>query len=158
MANWILFGILLVQVCGYFLQNPGCITLTHPLRYILHCIRKGPPHSQVDGLCAALAWDYSDGGTHTRHNPTSHHSIYQPRCNQWNWNKMDFHPTVDRTEYVHIWSCWLRAPTDQVGLVLYQLIVASITQGFYCYRVGVLTRSKCAVAVIGMVRIIRKYH
>lgn len=45
--------------------------------------------------------------------------------------------------------------------VLYQLVVASINQGFYCYRVGVLTKSKCAVVLISMVggncHIIQKY-
>ena len=35
---------------------------------------------------------------------------------------------------------------------MYRPAVAFITQGFYCYRVFVLTRSKCAVTVISMVR------
>ncbi|KJA27684.1 hypothetical protein HYPSUDRAFT_868624 [Hypholoma sublateritium FD-334 SS-4] len=38
---------------------------------------------------------------------------------------------------------WLSIPL-LIGLI------ASITQGFYCYRVGVLTRSKCAVVLISM--------
>ncbi len=36
--------------------------------------------------------------------------------------------------------------------IMYQPAVAFITQGFYCHRVSVLTRSKYAVTVISMVR------
>ena len=45
----------------------------------------------------------------------------------------------------------LKCPLTQSAL-LYRFIVAAITQGFYCSRVYSLTRSKCAAALIGMVR------
>ncbi|KJA27657.1 hypothetical protein HYPSUDRAFT_1094995 [Hypholoma sublateritium FD-334 SS-4] len=44
-----------------------------------------------------------------------------------------------------IGTLWLSVPLI-IGLI------ASITQGFYCYRVAVLTRSKCAVTLISTVR------
>ncbi|KJA27640.1 hypothetical protein HYPSUDRAFT_130586, partial [Hypholoma sublateritium FD-334 SS-4] len=39
-----------------------------------------------------------------------------------------------------------------ISIALMTGLIASITQGFYCYRVGVLTRSRYAVAVISLVR------
>ena len=45
----------------------------------------------------------------------------------------------------------LKCPLAQSAL-LYHFIVAAITQGFYCYRFYILTQSKCAVVLIGMVR------
>lgn len=71
---------------------------------------------------------------------------------------MVIHPTFNWPEYVHAQWCRLEALADQVGPVLYQLLVASITQGVYCFRVGALTQSKCAVALISMVSIIYFYH
>ena len=66
---------------------------------------------------------------------------------------MVIHHIDDRPQYVDIYSCQILVSTDQVGPVMYQrhLIVAFITQGFYCYRIAVLTQSKCAVALISVV-------
>ena len=67
---------------------------------------------------------------------------------------MDIHPADDRPEYVHA-LCRIQAPTDWHGVdraPSHLLTVSSVTQWFYCYRVGVLTRSKLAVALVGVVR------
>ena len=67
----------------------------------------------------------------------------------------------------HSWSAWVSTCkprcqhlvlADQVGPVTCSFLVASITQGFYCFRVGILTRSKCAVALISLVREIGQIH
>ena len=67
----------------------------------------------------------------------------------------------------HSWLAWVSTCkprcqhlvlADQVGPVTCSFLVASITQGFYCFRVGILTRSKCAVAFISLVREIGQIH
>ena len=157
MVNWILFGILLVQVCAYFLKkiNLDIIDLTCPPRPVLRYLLKRPPYHSVNYLCSAPAWGYSDDNTRLWYNPTFHRSVFPwVQCTQWDWSVMDISPINGRPEYVHalFYIYWCSAPANKDGFTLFQLVVASITQGFYCYRVWLLTRSKCAAALISMVR------
>ncbi len=68
---------------------------------------------------------------------------------------MDIHWTYDWPKYVHAWlhSLYI-ASTKNNDPVAFQFIVAFITQGFYNYRLGVLTQSKYAVVLIALVRTI----
>lgn len=131
-------------------NNPSHIGLTNPLRFILRRFSKGHSYSQVDCFCAAPSWDCSDSGSDSRHNSRLNHWIRQPQC-VWCRDSVVLDPTDNRPEYVYACLCQNHEPPDQVGAP-YQLAVACITQGFYCYRVGVLTRSIYAVTVISMVR------
>ncbi|KJA27658.1 hypothetical protein HYPSUDRAFT_34777 [Hypholoma sublateritium FD-334 SS-4] len=112
MANWILYGILLVQVYLYY-------TAFAKDRRILKFI-----------VFVQLLLE-------TTQTVTLAHDIIQHFTIAY---------TIGPSVLDEIGTLWLSIPL-MIGLI------ASITQGFYCYRVGVLTQSKYAVALISMLSV-----
>ena len=120
-------------------------------RPILRCIPRGSPRAQVDRLGSGPARDYPNSGTYTWRDLALYRRVYRPRCTWRNCNTVDIYSYDGRPEYVYYISWFLRILADSVGH--WHLVVASMSQGFYCYRVAALTKSKYAVAAISFVRV-----
>ncbi|KJA27651.1 hypothetical protein HYPSUDRAFT_867045 [Hypholoma sublateritium FD-334 SS-4] len=108
MANWILFGILSVQIYLYYVAFPKDYRVIKVI------------------VSAQLLLETIQTATFS-HDVIHHFTIVYTRPNA----------------IYDVGTLWISIPL-MIGLI------AFITQSFYCYRVGVLTRSKCAVALINM--------
>ncbi|KJA27692.1 hypothetical protein HYPSUDRAFT_34813 [Hypholoma sublateritium FD-334 SS-4] len=108
MANWILFGVLVVQFYLYYISFPKDYRAVKLV------------------VCAQLLLETTQTVMFTR-------DIVQHFTQAY----------TDPAGLNEVGTLWLSI-TLMIGLI------AFITQGFYCYRVGVLTKSKYAVALIGM--------
>lgn len=120
------------------------------LRSILCCFSKWPSLSQIDRLPGTAARDDPNDCRHAVCILFFHHWLYKPDNTQRRWNGVVLHPSYNGLWWVCAWNSsahWFNWYHIHCSV----WSVATLTQGFYCYRAAILTKSKYAVSVIGMV-------